>query len=123
MMILIADDDDDLLTLFTTIITTLRPDDKVLTASSGKEVIERFKKNVVDIAFIDYNMPMNGLDAIREVREFTDGKCHMILMTALQGELFDLVREKITTMKNVSILRKPFLLDDIFNSLKPRPTV
>ena len=54
----------------------------VITASNGREAIEQFKRNAVDLVLMDIMMPvMDGLTACAELRELTD--VPIIMLTAL----------------------------------------
>ncbi|MBF0467935.1 MAG: PAS domain S-box protein [Desulfamplus sp.] len=46
---------------------------KVIESSNGKEAVEKFIKNDVDLIFMDIHMPeMNGFEATREIREYEE---------------------------------------------------
>lgn len=66
--ILVIDDDPITLKIMKKI---LKSDNYLVeTASSGKEGLEKFKKNIFDIIFLDLNMPdIHGLNVLKEMRE------------------------------------------------------
>lgn len=73
---------------------------KTLVAEDGKEALELFKNNPVDLILTDINMPkMNGVDFLRNVKEITDLPPPSIVLTAhteseLLMELIDLGIDK-----------------------------
>jgi len=70
----------------------------VVSAVNGKEAIEKVRSNPPDIVFMDINMPvLDGLEALREIREFDKG-LPIIMVTAAYGS-----EEKITRAKELGV--------------------
>lgn len=74
MVILIADDDRLIRFMMKSMLTEiLVSDDTILEAANGKVMVEICKDKMPDIVFADIKMPyMNGLEAIRECKKFSE---------------------------------------------------
>lgn len=68
-------------------IVGLQPDMTVVAqASNGKEAVELFLTHRPDVTLMDLQLPvMNGLDALRAIRE-ADGEARVVVLTMYQGE-------------------------------------
>jgi len=68
-------------------IVGLQPDMTVVAqASNGKEAVALFLKHRPDVTLMDLQLPvMNGLDALRAIRE-ADGEARVVVLTMYQGE-------------------------------------
>jgi len=89
----------------------------VVTAETGEEAVENFKKRVFDAAFIDIRLPgMNGLETYREMLKINP-KTKAIMMTAYADEIV----EEAVKLGAACCLSKPFGIDEVlkeFNKLK-----
>jgi DNA-binding NtrC family response regulator len=56
--ILLADDDDEVLAALSAVLTSEGYD--VIIAKNGREAIEHFREQHIDVALLDLNMPMKG---------------------------------------------------------------
>jgi PAS domain S-box-containing protein len=69
--ILVAEDDDPSYKLMHSIISVTGA--KVLRATNGREAVELYKNNSVDIILMDLNMPLlNGLEATKEIKQLNN---------------------------------------------------
>jgi len=61
----------------------------IITALNGKDALEKFKKNAIDIIITDINMPvMNGLDMLKEIRSKNKDIPVLILSAYSESEYF-----------------------------------
>jgi CheY-like chemotaxis protein len=82
------------------------------TASDGKEAIELFEKNDVDVILIDQNMPViNGADAIRKIRSLPKGKT--VSIYGLTGDSDSETLQQMIDAGADAILTKPVQLDKL----------
>ncbi len=85
MNIIVAEDEKDLRELLR--INLEKENYQVLCAKDGKEAIEIFKTNKIDLGIFDIMMPvLDGLNLLRKIREFSS--VPIILLTA-KGEEMD----------------------------------
>lgn len=88
--IFIVEDNNINLLLAKTLLKKIMPQSKILTASNGKDAVEIFEQNEIDIIFMDIQMPiMNGYEACQEIRKLKKGKTvPIIALTAgtIMGE-------------------------------------
>lgn len=83
----------------------------VLTAENGRETLEIFEKQPVDLVLLDVNMPgIDGLTTLGLLRE-RGYDCSVILMTGL-GEYKD-VKQKTCELGVSGVLVKPFDLHEL----------
>lgn len=58
----------------------------VAEASNGREAVDLWKEHHPDVTLLDLRMPeLDGVGAIREIREFDDG-AHIIVLTTFDGD-------------------------------------
>src|SRR5436190_1643077 len=58
----------------------------VAEASNGREAVDLWKEQRPDVALLDLRMPeLDGVGAIKEIREFDDG-AHIIVLTTFDGD-------------------------------------
>ncbi len=89
--VLLVDDNVDLLQVLSRILQ--RTGHHVDMAQDGAAAVEKFKKHPFDITLMDVVMPrMNGVEALRRIREINPG-ARVILMTAYSEE--ELVRKAL----------------------------
>lgn len=66
----LADDDPDDCELFSSAIYEIIPSVQLQVLSNGSELLELLNKNLLpDILFLDLNMPTNGFDCLKEIRD------------------------------------------------------
>ena len=88
---------------------------KVYFAEDGKEGLEIFKSNDVDIILTDEMMPkMNGLDMIEEIRKI-DADIPVILVTAFDNK--DIL-ERAINLNVTSFVKKPIKKESLIDALK-----
>lgn len=92
---------------------------EVANAVNGKDALDRMRKKVPDIVFMDLRMPvMNGfqaLDAIKNIPRINKMKTKWV---AISASAFEYQRES-TLMKGFDdFIPKPFHVEDIFDCLK-----
>jgi CheY-like chemotaxis protein len=69
MTILLVDDDQDDVYIFREAINAISPEIKCIHAQDGIEAVELLKDAIVDIIFLDLNMPrMDGKECLTEIR-------------------------------------------------------
>lgn len=88
---------------------------RVLTASNGKEALELFEKEKLDLAFLDIKMPeLSGTEVLKRIRD-QGIETPVIIITA-----FATVKNAIecTRMGAVAYLQKPFTADKILHVLE-----
>ncbi len=90
----------------------------VLTATSGKECLEKIKSNKVDLVLLDVMMPdMSGWDVLEELRR--TGKMSEIkvaLLTVLKAST-----DRIAKLKEIGVadyITKPFSPESLVNRVK-----
>lgn len=77
--ILVADDDENILKLLEIILVNEGYD--VIKAKDGKEALEKFNKNKMDLAILDVDMPaINGFEVCRNIR-IKEEKMPVIILT------------------------------------------
>ena len=90
----------------------------VVTAETGEEAVEYFKKRDFDVAFIDIRLPgMNGLETYKSLLKINP-KTKAIMMTAYAT---DEIAEEAVKLGVACCLMKPFGIDEVlkeFNKLK-----
>ena len=66
----LADDDPDDCELFSSAIYEIIPSVQLQLLSNGNELLQLLDRNLLpDILFLDLNMPNNGLDCLKEIRD------------------------------------------------------
>ena len=104
--ILIVDDHPTTATTLARAVTQLGPKVEVVSATSGREALERVQGRAVDILITDMIMPeMNGLELVEKLQKHPGGKpAHIILITA-----YDVpgLKESSRRMKVDEIIVKP----------------
>jgi DNA-binding NtrC family response regulator len=106
--ILIADDEKNMIWAMK---RALKNEDyKIITASDGKEAVEKFKKEDPDLILLDLRMPeMNGMEALREIKK-EDSKIPVIMITA-HGTMESAIEAmKIGALDYIS---KPFEIEEL----------
>lgn len=82
MIVLVCDDKKEELKKIKDKLVEMPIVDDILTCSNGKEVIEFAKNNPIDLIISDIDMPkVNGLDAIRIIKQKYNSDVNIIFMT------------------------------------------
>ena len=108
--ILIAEDVEINMILLKTLIKQVIPSGIIIESSNGEDAVEKFKDHVLDIIFMDIQMPkMDGYTAATEIRKLeknTEKHCPIIALTAsaVKGE-----EEKCINSGMDSYLSKPII--------------
>lgn len=83
MQILVAEDEKDIRELIK--IHLIKEDYDVLTVKNGFEALETFKKQSIDLAILDINMPkIDGFNVLNKIRK--ESKIPVILLTARESD-------------------------------------
>ncbi len=107
--IMVIDDEPSVLESFKMILKI--KDYDVTTFPDGPTALEQFKKDVFDIAFIDYKLPkMDGLEVLKKIKEIDPG-VEVIIVTAYATESS---HANAITLGALEYLRKPFLMEEIY---------
>ncbi len=110
--ILIVDDD---LTVLEVLSLMLKDDYEVITATNGKEAIDKYRKFRPDIVLMDVVMPeMDGIQAAKEILKI-DPKAKIIAISAyakhrgkdmLEAGAIDILDKPFTRTKLIEIINK-----------------
>jgi PAS domain S-box-containing protein len=112
LSVLIIDDEEELRILLAEILR--EADYQVVLAADGKEGIEKFKSNKIDIVFTDLGMPeMNGWQVAKTVK--TMNKNVPVILISGWGR--DLKDQDIVNTGVDFLASKPFHIDEIFKLL------
>ncbi|MBI5147421.1 MAG: response regulator [Thaumarchaeota archaeon] len=81
----------------------------------GKEAVELFEKHKPQIVVLDLMMPYyDGFYAMENIRK-VDPNAKFLILTA---DITDGTRKKLGQMKAISLMYKPYDLDDVINEIK-----
>ena len=84
----------------------------------GREAVQAVLGGCFDCVLMDIQMPdMNGLDAVRIIREQYSGECAVPAMLALTGHAMSGDREEFLAAGMDGYLAKPVSLDDLQQAL------
>ncbi len=90
-------------------------------AEDGQVALEKLKSNDIDIAFVDWNMPvMNGIDFVKEVRkkEKVTGDEPIRLVMVTSEKTIAKIEEALDEAGADSFISKPFTVDEMQHKLK-----
>ncbi|KAB2954297.1 response regulator [Heliorestis acidaminivorans] len=91
---------------------------QLLQAENGKVAIELFKKQKIDLIFMDLHMPeLDGLETTRIIRNLEKGKFHTPII-ALTADAMSGDREKCISAGMDDYISKPFKQEDVVKVLK-----
>lgn len=113
MNILIVDDEKSI--RFSLVMSIEKLDVKVFEASNGEDAIKIFRKNKIDIVFLDIKMPgMDGIEVLKLFKQLND-KSVVIMMTHLSE-----VRLAVQAMKLGAhdYFSKPFSVEEMVSIVK-----
>jgi len=87
-------------------------------ASDGVDALEKFDPKVIDMLFVDWNMPnMNGIDLIRKIRA-TEKRHTPIVMITTESTMGK-VDEAMDQVNVDKYLAKPFTAEGLQKRLQP----
>ncbi len=109
--ILIMDDDEEIKDIFKNILESMGHE--VDMANNGEEVIEKYKKNMFDIVFLDLTVKggMGGKECIEKLKEMDKN----VFAVVCSGYSNDPVMNNYEEYGFKNILKKPFNLKDLKN--------
>ncbi len=87
---------------------------EVLQAKDGEECMDMLSKNQVDILLLDINMPGNGLEILKEVKN-TYPELTVLMLSAMAD---DKTVKKTLELGAVGFVAKPFGPEDLIEHLK-----
>ena len=115
--IMIVEDDRDTLEILNVVLRRKFRDASFFTARNGREGVELFKKQQVDLVITDVNMPqMGGAEMVREMRIFKPDT-QFIFITADTGKA-TLEHAIGKGFRLVHYLAKPVAYQDLFNAVE-----
>lgn len=86
-------------------------DYEVASFEDGESAISSLKKDVYDMAFVDYKLPgMDGIDVLKKIKEI-DPSIEVVIVTAYASESS---HANAITLGALEYLRKPFLMEEIY---------
>lgn len=110
--IMVVDDEQSVIESFKVL---LEEQYNVITASGGKEALEKVRKENMDLVLLDILMPdLDGMEVLRQIKEIND-ETDVIMVTAVKT-----VKTAIHAMKlgAYDYVIKPFDVDEILASIK-----
>jgi len=112
--ILVADDNRENLLLLKSLLESVGF--FVLEAKNGKEAVEAFKKESIDLIWMDMRMPvMDGYEAVRQIRQCSGGDTVQII--AITASAFREQRHEILATGCDDMVIKPFQAHEIFETM------
>jgi CheY-like chemotaxis protein len=112
--ILVADDNRENLLLLKSLLESVGF--FVLEAKNGKEAVEAFKKESLDLIWMDMRMPvMDGYEAVRQIRQCSGGDTVPII--AITASAFREQRHEILATGCDDMVIKPFQAHEIFETM------
>lgn len=86
-------------------------DYEVKTFEDGESAISSLKKDMYELAFVDYKLPgMDGIEVLKKIKEI-DPNIEVIIVTAYASESS---HANAITLGALEYLRKPFLMEEIY---------
>lgn len=107
--IMVIDDEEGVRESFKMILKI--KDYDVETFEDGESAVSALKKDMYDMAFVDYKLPgMDGIDVLKKIKEI-DPNVEVIIVTAYASESS---HANAITLGALEYLRKPFLMEEIY---------
>ncbi|MFH1542317.1 MAG: response regulator [bacterium] len=107
--IIIIDDENGVRESFEMILKI--KDYEVKTFENGESAISSLKKDMYDMAFVDYKLPgMDGIEVLKKIKE-VDPTIEVVIVTAYASESS---HANAITLGALEYLRKPFLMEEIY---------
>lgn len=86
-------------------------DYEVKTFEDGESATSSLKKDMFDMAFVDYKLPgMDGIEVLKKIKEI-DPSIEVVIVTAYASESS---HANAITLGALEYLRKPFLMEEIY---------
>lgn len=112
MKILVVDDDESVRYMLKEICDFAEW--RVIACNNGKEGVEQFLKNQIDVVLVDFHMPeMDGLMTVHEIRRFNKEVPILVLTVDERQEIADLFLEKGATDFALKPIKAPDLISRI----------
>lgn len=110
--ILVVEDNNINMLLAKTLLKSISPNCTIIEASDGKEAVEQFKKEKLDIILMDIQMPVkNGYEATADIRKINEGR--NIPIIALTAGIMDGEKEKCLEFGMNDYISKPIIKADL----------
>jgi DNA-binding NtrC family response regulator len=107
--IIVVDDEEGVRESFNMILKI--KDYEVDTFEDGESAISSLKKDMYDVAFVDYKLPgMDGIEVLKKIKEI-DTNVEVVIVTAYASESS---HANAITLGALEYLRKPFLMEEIY---------
>ncbi len=117
LTVLVAEDDDINLKVIERLLAINNW--KVITAENGREVVEKFRQNHVDIILMDVHMPeMNGFEAAKIIKEECLNKGIRIPILALTADAMKGVKERVEAEGMDYYLTKPIQPTELYKAIE-----
>ncbi len=86
-------------------------DYEVKTFEDGESAVSPLKKDMFEMAFVDYKLPgMDGIEVLKKIKEI-DPSIEVVIVTAYASESS---HANAITLGALEYLRKPFLMEEIY---------
>jgi DNA-binding NtrC family response regulator len=86
-------------------------DYEVTAFEDGESATSTIKKDMFDMAFVDYKLPgMDGIEVLKKIKEI-DPSIEVVIVTAYASESS---HANAITLGALEYLRKPFLMEEIY---------
>jgi len=107
--IIVIDDEEGVRESFKMILKI--KDYDVTAYEDGEAAISSVKKDLYDMAFVDYKLPgMDGIEVLKKLKE-VDPNIEVVIVTAYASESS---HANAITLGALEYLRKPFLMEEIY---------
>ncbi|MDD5382707.1 MAG: response regulator [Candidatus Margulisbacteria bacterium] len=107
--ILVIDDEEGVRESFKMILKI--KDYDVQAFEDGESAVANIKKDIFDMAFVDYKLPgIDGIEVLRKIKEI-DPNIEVVIVTAYASESS---HANAITLGALEYLRKPFLMEEIY---------
>lgn len=119
--ILIAEDVEMNMKLIKTLLTSLVPKANIYEATNGKEALDIYKKQRIDLIFMDVQMPIiDGLEATMTIREYESSRNEeeKTPIVALTAGAFSEDRDRCLKAGMLDFLAKPIVIKDLAEVLE-----
>ena len=111
--ILAVDDSAPNLTL---VRMTLNDHYKINVVTSGEQAVRYIEKKTPDLILMDVCMPgMDGIEAVKKIREITGDSCRVIFLTALADAQLN---EQLKEVESDGTVAKPFSPEELLSAVK-----
>ncbi len=112
--VLVADDSSIVQNLSRKILQ--QQDYQIVSAKDGKEVMEKFKTEDIDLILMDINIPIkDGMDCTKEIRSMEDEKKASVPIIAISGNLKNYTLEDFKNAGINEFLQKPLNFDELIS--------